>query len=425
MGHHEPTTYHEGDFHPDFQHLIRHNTNVAFSPEFHGASDHSLVYDSPNFQQQTGTPNMSHSFDAQHYHAEPASGVNRYEFVHGAQFPIHAVQSLESVRHPCLIPLSYLCPDADTHTQSIPSTTEVDQMAPRIVPDARRTRRGRSAARSHSPGRTDSASTRVSKPAKAKKPSKSSAKTPQLDGPLSELTKDMSIPIRDMEEWVNRPLENNHQVVSAVSGQSWPKEPPAIRDFYNGLASLERDNHAKAHPSYKFSPSKPVTFPASRRRKTSTSDADSDEYSSDGDADPDKDWIPHGGEHKTNRTTAMANRKQIQETFPAYSSHLHQPYQSNMFEVEHQLDPMLLHFDHQQTPPLDDPATPENVFGEGASRLDLSNNQGKRQSIHAPTSARGLFDDGQDDMLHHSYNERQSEFDSWMNAAHAPSPTSP
>ncbi|KAM5445813.1 hypothetical protein MaudCBS49596_007102 [Microsporum audouinii] len=127
------------------------------------------------------------------------------------------------------------------------------------------------------------------KPAKADK-----GDGPTIDAPLSELTKNMPhIPIRDMEAWVNRPVEtrlkevkmkngkiarpmnsfmlyrsayaertkqwcaqNNHQVVSRASGQSWPLEPREIRDLYERYATIERDNHHKAHPDYKFAPNK-------------------------------------------------------------------------------------------------------------------------------------------------------------------------
>ncbi|KAF2094614.1 hypothetical protein NA57DRAFT_46480, partial [Rhizodiscina lignyota] len=58
-------------------------------------------------------------------------------------------------------------------------------------------------------------------------------------------------------------LHNNHQVVSSMAGESWPLEPPEVRDHYNELAKLERANHQAAHPDYKFSPSKTST---SRKR---------------------------------------------------------------------------------------------------------------------------------------------------------------
>ncbi|KAI9891194.1 MAG: hypothetical protein M1814_003037 [Vezdaea aestivalis] len=116
---------------------------------------------------------------------------------------------------------------------------------------------------------------------------------PRVTMPLSELTKTVDAPLRDMDEWVNRTtevrrkevearkgyvtrpmnsfflyrsayaertkvwcLQNNHQVVSSVSGESWPLETPEIREKYNELAKLERAKHQEAHPGYKFSPSK-------------------------------------------------------------------------------------------------------------------------------------------------------------------------
>lgn len=51
---------------------------------------------------------------------------------------------------------------------------------------------------------------------------------------------------------------NNHQLVSQVCGDGWPLEPSEIKNRFNEWARLERENHQKAHPGYKFSPSKPV-----------------------------------------------------------------------------------------------------------------------------------------------------------------------
>ena len=128
------------------------------------------------------------------------------------------------------------------------------------------------------------------------------ARGPVIDEPLSILTKDYTLPIKNMEEWVNRSVdtrmkeverkngyiarpmnsfmlyrsayadrvkqfckENNHQVVSQVSGASWPLEPKEVRDLYERYASLERDNHHHAHPDYKFAPNKNGS--ASKKRK--------------------------------------------------------------------------------------------------------------------------------------------------------------
>lgn len=83
-------------------------------------------------------------------------------------------------------------------------------------------------------------------------------------------------------------LQNNHQVVSSVSGESWPMEPPEIRELYIEYARIERDNHAKAHPDYKFSPAKNE---ASGRKKRSENDKEDDEESVDLE-DPDYKWQP-------------------------------------------------------------------------------------------------------------------------------------
>jgi hypothetical protein len=170
------------------------------------------------------------------------------------------------------------------------------------------------------------------KAGKAEKP-----KTPKLTAPLSILTKDAThIPVKNMEEWVNRSVEtrrkevekrngyvtrpmnsfmlyrsayaertkhwctqNNHQVVSSVSGESWPLEPPEIRDLYNEYAKIERINHQNAHPTYKFSPSKTVVPP--RKRKGEFSD---DEPS---DLD-DSDWNPGQSGRSRHRHTKRPDR---------------------------------------------------------------------------------------------------------------------
>jgi hypothetical protein len=139
-------------------------------------------------------------------------------------------------------------------------------------------------------------------------------KTPTLTAPLSVLTKDMTnVPVRDMEAWVKRSTEermkeaekrngyitrpmnsfmlyrsayaertktwclhNNHQIVSSVSGESWPLEPPEVREFYNELARIERMNHQNAHPNYKFSPSKPGVAASNKKRARTESDNESE-----------------------------------------------------------------------------------------------------------------------------------------------------
>ncbi|QIX02075.1 hypothetical protein AMS68_007592 [Peltaster fructicola] len=202
----------------------------------------------------------------------------------------------------------------DTHNPPTPRSTTASE--------GMRTRSGRSTRRADSPFSTTKS--RVSKsPAprtRQKKSKLDKSKTPKLTAPLSVLTKDMNVPVKDMDLWVNRPIEvrrqevekrngyvtrpmnsfmlyrsayadrtkqwclqNNHQVVSSVSGESWPMEPSEIRDQFNEWAKIERANHALAHPDYKFSPSKANT----KKRKGEDSDEDDESIDLD---DPDGDY---------------------------------------------------------------------------------------------------------------------------------------
>ncbi|KAF2842182.1 hypothetical protein M501DRAFT_905604, partial [Patellaria atrata CBS 101060] len=199
--------------------------------------------------------------------------------------------------------------------------------------DSRRTRSGRKIGRADSPLAPARSPNPKEPKVKRQKIGKEKPKTPKLTAPLSILTKDYdNIPVRDMEEWVNRPVEvrkkevekrngyvtrpmnsfmlyrsafaertkmwclqNNHQVVSSVSGESWPMEPQEVRDQYKELAKIERLNHQNAHPSYKFSPSK--AGPA-RRKKDMYSDEEEEPSDLE---DPDGDWGPPGGQGNRKR----------------------------------------------------------------------------------------------------------------------------
>jgi hypothetical protein len=195
---------------------------------------------------------------------------------------------------------------------------------------------------------------------------KEKTKIPKLTAPLSVLTKDMSVPVRDMEAWVNRSVEdrmreaekrngyitrpmnsfmlyrsafaertkawcvhNNHQVVSSVSGESWPLEPQEIRDHYNELARIERINHQNAHPDYKFSPSKPGV--AARKRKGTDSDDESEPSDLD---DPDADWA------SSNRARLRSAKRQGRDAgYPARAnlsnmSNVHGGYEDNFGQVD-------------------------------------------------------------------------------------------
>lgn len=137
---------------------------------------------------------------------------------------------------------------------------------------------------------------RSDRPQTKKARAKAARKTPKITTPLSESTKHLSVPMIDIEAYVNRseaerklevetsktpgkikrPMnafmlyrkayqgrtkehctQNNHQLVSQVCGDSWPLEPEHIRNQFTEWARIERENHAKTWPEYKFAPKKP------------------------------------------------------------------------------------------------------------------------------------------------------------------------
>lgn len=232
-----------------------------------------------------------------------------------------------------------------------------------------RTRSGRSAARSDSPSVLGNQSnSKITKP-RAKKSRSNKAvnsKTPKLDAPLSELTKDMDIPVRDMEKWVSRsdaerhqeaekrngyitrPMnsfmlyrsayaertkqwctQNNHQVVSSVSGESWPMEPATVREKYNELAKIERENHARAHPSYKFSPSKTPTTTSKKKRNDYATDEDEEDTATDS-GDPDWEWRP-----RNERPMRSRSKRQGREAgYPANNNSVNHIFDAPTYEFD-------------------------------------------------------------------------------------------
>lgn len=248
----------------------------------------------------------------------PGSGIHNgsYDRKHDDLFaPVSCRLASDRLEAHCL-----QASDSSTKEDSVPPLTPSSASSDLV----KRTRSGRVIAddaapqilRSNTGAKVSKA--RSSRPSRSK--SKSSSDHPLVDRPLSELTKDMDIPVRDMEAYAHRPTEerladvakrngrvprpmnafmlyrsaysertkawcvqNNHQIVSQVSGQSWKLEPDGVQGFYNELAKVERDNHQLAHPDYKFSPSK--NGPASRKKKLELSEDEDSDLSDIGDGD--------------------------------------------------------------------------------------------------------------------------------------------
>lgn len=249
--------------------------------------------------------------------------------------------------------------------------------------DGVRTRSGRSAKRTDSPYSTGRSRVTKSPAVRAKKEKKSrldKSKTPRLTAPLSVLTKDMTTPVRDIEAWVNRSVEdrvkevekrngyvtrpmnsfmlyrsayaertkrwctqNNHQIVSSVSGESWPMEPEEVRNQFDLWAKTERQHHHDAHPTYKFSPSKA----ANKRRKGEMSDDEDSDL--DIARDPD-------GEYRGTRSVRQRRQGQME-----YLPEL-QGFQTNPYYDQQQMQHQDFHFAPPQRP------LPSNVYQQHAQR---------------------------------------------------------
>lgn len=191
------------------------------------------------------------------------------------------------------------------------------------------------------------------KPAsKKKKATKGAKRVPKVDKPLSELTKDWHEPMINIEEYVNRSAEertreiqsgknpgkvkrpmnafmlyrkayqnrtrewcthNNHQVVSQVCGDSWPLEPEEVRNQFTEWARIERENHAKAHPNYKFAPQKPK---AQKRKAESDEEVEPEE--------PFEDW--YGAQGRTIKRPRSNRHTPVPEQEALYAQHVPQYY---------------------------------------------------------------------------------------------------
>lgn len=245
--------------------------------------------------------------------------------------------------------------------------------------------------RSLAPNRSVGRASPSPRPKRSKQNKGEKAKVPKIEAPLSVLTQEYDdVPVKDMNAWVNRPVEvrqaevekrkgkitrpmnsfmlyrsayadrtkiwclqNNHQVVSSVSGESWPMEPKEIRDLYTEYARIERDNHQKAHPGYKFSPSKAGT--AGRKRRDASDDEDEEPSDLD---DLDAEWKPsRARSSKVN----VAKRTMPEASWPnsglPYSNHgnllASDPFQSRSSY-------------HYSNPgkPLPAPMTQEEMYGQ-------------------------------------------------------------
>ena len=204
---------------------------------------------------------------------------------------------------------------------------------------------------------------------KAKKEKvKAEKKVAKLEKPLSELTSDWThVPVADIESFVNRSaeerrreveegkipgkvkrpmnsfmlyrkayqnrtkdwcLQNNHQVVSQVCGDSWPLESNEVKDQFSEWARIERINHQNAHPGYKFSPSKPSATKSAKRNMSE------DPMSEESDLD-DFDWQTGPSRSKKRHRQTSRQHSQQPVAYPTTRSAYQYSSRGNSIEPHH------------------------------------------------------------------------------------------
>ncbi|KAI9776417.1 MAG: hypothetical protein M1835_005522 [Candelina submexicana] len=369
-----------GELQYGLHHLVEHNANTQYEPnqyDFNEGSQYNSgqysSYNSPASMYADQRPaDLVNGYMEQQY-----GGSNYLEGYHdpddlGLRIQFNGYPGPNTTYYPeqpgngySALPAdqqNYLQRDFQPNSPPTPSSnSEQDTLR-------RTTRSGRSIATTESPQvlkALPQSKTRIAKPTRIKKAPRQGKgdkpRVPKLSAPLSELTKGYDhIPIRNMEEWVNRPVEvrkqevekrngyvtrpmnsfmlyrsafaertklwclqNNHQVVSSVSGESWPLEPEEVREQYNEYAKIERNNHQNAHPGYKFSPSKAQS--TGRKRKVYSDDEDEEPSELD---DPDLDW----GTPRQQKAKGRPNKRKGKEAgYPANSS-LHDNFRNRALE---------------------------------------------------------------------------------------------
>jgi hypothetical protein len=162
--------------------------------------------------------------------------------------------------------------------------------------------------RSRKTPRKFSASHAPTKRQKASRSKTAEKVTYELAAPISVLTVESDIPLKDMLAFANRsvivrqaeanksgkiPRPSNsfvmyrsayadrvmnwaskgcHQNVSIITGSSWKIESENVRKFYTNCAEIDKANHLKAFPGWKYNPKKP-----SRSTRTHSPESDDDE----------------------------------------------------------------------------------------------------------------------------------------------------
>ncbi|KAL8757170.1 MAG: hypothetical protein Q9184_004285 [Pyrenodesmia sp. 2 TL-2023] len=327
-----PTAAANKDFESDLSKLVQHNAATPYQPISYHTDGGPYMQSAPASSYNSPEPRhmMLDQYDQRYYQ----TGLPSYHggLQYGSPVPSHdhMMYPDPSNDHPGLISAHNNYTTSPYQFGSPPTPDASDAGA-----RARRTRRVQ-----HMPNGSPSLASQDSnspRPRRSTKKSKTEAVgEASISAPLSQLCLD--VPVVDVFAKVNRSIEqrqeearkdnkvkrpsnsfmlyrsaygdrvkalypqNNHQIISRICGASWKMETPDITEKFKAYYEMEKESHAKAHPTYKFSPAK--TSPNRKRRGTGDSDEEADEVSEFGDLD--SEYRPRGSRRsrpvKTPRT---------------------------------------------------------------------------------------------------------------------------
>ncbi|KAI4285000.1 MAG: hypothetical protein L6R38_001015 [Xanthoria sp. 2 TBL-2021] len=339
-------------FDDGFRQLVHHNAGTSYQPGSYQVESTPYVQSAPTTSYNSPEPRhmLLDHYNHRYFQAGPT-------YQDGLQYGLHEPgQGVMMYPNP---PSGYqaLTPAQTNYATtpyqfSSPPTPEISDHGER----SRRTRNVRSAQPNGSPSLGDGSQASESpRPKRAIKKSKTDAVSEaSIKAPLSQLCLD--VPVVDVYSKVNRSIEerqeearrdnkikrpsnsfmlyrsaygdrvkalypqNNHQIISRICGASWKMETVDVTEQFKLYYEMEKENHAKAHPTYKFSPAK--SSPSRKRRGTADT-SDEEEIGSEL-GDFDAEYRPRGGRRsrpiKTPRTGTPTS-------YPNHSSvNNYQPY---------------------------------------------------------------------------------------------------
>ncbi|KAI4166477.1 MAG: hypothetical protein LQ343_008018 [Gyalolechia ehrenbergii] len=331
-----PTGTAERSFEDGFYKLVQHNAATQYQPNSYPADSSPYLHSAPTTSYSSPEPRHMalDQYNQRYYQNGLPSYYNDHRYAIQASTNGEMMYPDPSNGYPGLtsVPPNYTTNPYQFGSSPTPDTSDPGSRAKRT-----RVMRSMPVNGSTSPSHGSQASNSPRPKRSVKKSKTEAVNEASISAPLSQLCLD--VPVVDVFVKVNRSVEerqeearkdnkikrpsnsfmlyrsaygervkalypqNNHQIISRICGASWKMETPDIKEKFSAYYELEKENHAKAHPTYKFSPAK--SSPSRKRRGTGDSSDEEDGVSQVGDFDPE--YRPRGARRsrlvKTPRTS--------------------------------------------------------------------------------------------------------------------------